>query len=133
LKATKDIDAFLKSKEGKRLLKDWPKEDAKFFADETWLTLMYGSMAEAFRQGDDGVKAAFQEHQLFMRTWDEPTSQIPHGRVNIWHGTDDRTCRVDNAYKIANDIPGSHLEIFEGQGHCVMFNNLEKLGEILRS
>jgi len=131
LNANKDVEAFLQSKNGKNMLKNWSKEDVKFFADKAWATLMYASMAEAFRQGDDGVKAVFQEHQLFMKTWPEEVSKIPSGKVDVWQGTDDKTCRVDNAYRIAGAVPGALLEIFTGKGHCVMFDNLEKLGDNL--
>jgi pimeloyl-ACP methyl ester carboxylesterase len=131
LKANEDVEAFLLSKNGKDMLKSWSKEDAKFFADKAWATLMYASMAEAFRQGDDGVKAVFQEHQLFMKTWPNEVSKIPSGKVYVWQGTDDKTCRVNNAYRIADTFPGAHLEIFSGKGHCVMFDNLEKLSNTL--
>jgi DNA-binding Xre family transcriptional regulator len=40
---------------------------------------------------------------------------------------------VTNAYTNAKAITGAHLEIFEGGGHTVFFNNLEKLSEILTS
>jgi pimeloyl-ACP methyl ester carboxylesterase len=131
LNANKDVEAFLQSKKGKKMLENWSKEDAKFFADKAWATLMYASMAEAFRQGDNGVKAVFQEHQLFMKTWPKEVSKIPSGKVDVWQGTDDKTCRVDNAYRIVKAVPGAHLEIFAGKGHCVMFDNMEKLGETL--
>jgi len=131
LNANKDVEAFLQSKNGKKMLRNWSKEDAKFFADKAWATLMYASMAEAFRQGDDGVKAVFQEHHLFMKTWPKEVSKIPPGKVDVWQGTDDKTCRVDNAYRIAEAVPGAYLEIFAGKGHCVMFDNMEKLGETL--
>jgi pimeloyl-ACP methyl ester carboxylesterase len=131
LSANKSVEAFLHSKNGKNMLKNCSKEDTKFFADKDWATLMFGSMAEAFRQGDDGVKAVFQEHQLFMKTWPKEVSRIPQGSVDVWQGTDDKTCRVDNAYRIGEVFPGAHLEIFQGKGHCVMFDNLEKLGETL--
>ena len=94
---------------------------------------MYQSMAEAFRQGSQGIKAVLQEHQLFMKPWDVPFSRIPAGKLFIWHGADDKTCRVDNAYMISRSVLGAYLEIFEEKGHCIMFDNLEKLGEILRS
>ena len=122
---------FLKSDEGKRFLDNWPEKDAKFFADEHWLAVMYRSMAEAFRQGNKGIKALIQEHQLFIKPWAEPIELIPPGRVHIWHGTEDNTCRVENAHKLANTVPGPNLEIFPGEGHCVMFNHLKKLGNIL--
>jgi len=133
LRANRDINAFLNSKAGRKMVAAWPKEDAKFFADPAWLTLMYGSMAEAFRQENDGVKAVFQEHQLFVKPWAEPISLIPSGKVCVWHGTEDTTCRVDNAYRIDKAVPNACLEVFEGKGHCVMFDNLEKLREILSS
>ena len=131
LNASKDVEAFLRSKNGKKMLKDLPKADAKFFADKGWVKLMYRSMAEAFRQGDDGVRAVFQEHQLFMKTWPSPVLQIPPGKVVVWQGTEDKTCRVENAYRIAKAVPGAHLEVFSGRGHCVMFDNIGKLGEAL--
>ena len=83
LKATQDINAFLGSKSGRKMLEAWPKEDAQFFADPSWLTLMYGSMAEAFRQENDGVKAVFQEYQLFIKPWAEPISQIPPESLHL--------------------------------------------------
>ena len=131
LKANEDINAFLKSKNGRKMVESWPKEDAKFFADPSWLELMYGSMAEGFRQENDSVKAVFQEHQLFIKPWAEPISLIPPGKVCFWHGTEDTTCRVDNAYRLVEAVPNACLEVFEGEGHCVMFDNLKKLGKLL--
>jgi pimeloyl-ACP methyl ester carboxylesterase len=133
LKANLDVDAFLESKSGRKMLEGWPKADAKFFADPSWLRLMYGSMAEAFRQENNGVKAVFQEHQLFMKPWAEPISRIPPSKVCVWQGTEDTTCRVDNAYRLVKAVPNACLEVFEGEGHCVMFDNLEKLGKLLGS
>ena len=129
LKANKDIDAFLASKNGLKMVASWPETDAKFFANPAWLRLMYGSMAEAFRQENYGVKAVFQEHQLFIKPWNEPISQIPASKVHIWHGTEDTTCRLDNAYRLVQTIPNASLEVFEGKGHCVLFDNLGKLRE----
>jgi pimeloyl-ACP methyl ester carboxylesterase len=133
LKANQGIIAFLASKNGRKMVESWPKEDAKFFADPSWLKLMYGSMAEAFRQENDGVKAVFQEHQLFIKPWAEPISLVPPGKVCFWHGTEDTTCRVDNAYRLVEAVPNACLEVFEGRGHCVMFDNLQKLRKILSS
>jgi pimeloyl-ACP methyl ester carboxylesterase len=131
MKANVDVSAFLKSRSGRRMLSGLSETDLKFFSDPTWLALMYGSMAEAFRQGDLGVKAVFEEHQLFLKPWDVDLSKIPADKVFIWQGTDDKTCRVENAYRLVGAMPGGHLEIFGGQGHCVLFGNLGRLGEIL--
>jgi pimeloyl-ACP methyl ester carboxylesterase len=133
IKANQDINAFLKSKSGRKMVESWPKEDAKFFADPSWLKLMYGSMAEAFRQEKGGLKAVFQEHQLFIKPWAEPISLVPPGKVCFWHGTEDTTCRIDNAYRLVEAVPNACLEVFEGAGHCVMFGNLQKLRKTLSS
>jgi pimeloyl-ACP methyl ester carboxylesterase len=132
LKANKDIDAFLESKSGQKMIASWPEADAKFFADPAWLRLMYGSMAEGFRQETSGVKAVFQEHQLFIKNWAQPMSQIPARKVYIWQGAEDTTCRVDNAYRLAKSVPNACLEIFNHKGHCVMFDNLPKLSKALQ-
>ena len=132
LKANKDIPAFLESKKGKKMLESWPKADAKFFANPYWLALMYGSIAEGGHQ-KEGAKAVFEEHQLFTKPWTEPISLIPDGKVILWHGNEDTTCRVENAYKLADAIPTANLKIFHGKGHCVVFDNLQTLGEILSS
>jgi pimeloyl-ACP methyl ester carboxylesterase len=133
LRANRDIDAFLESKSGRKMVASWPEADAKFFADPAWLRLMYGSIAEGFRQKNEGVKAVFQEHQLFIKPWNEPIQRIPPDKLCVWQGTEDTTCRVENAHRIAEAAPNACLEIFEGEGHCVMFDNLPKLSKTLRS
>jgi pimeloyl-ACP methyl ester carboxylesterase len=133
LRANRHIDAFLASKSGRKMVESWPEADAKFFVDPAWLRLMYGSMAEGFRQGNDSVKAVFQEHQLFIKPCAEPIQQVPPGQVCIWQGTEDTTCRVENAHRLAKAVPNAGLEVFEGEGHCVMFDNLQKLHKALSS
>ena len=130
LKANEDIDKFFASNAGRNLLKGWCSADSRFFSDRAWLGLMYGSMAEAFRQGNQSLKAVFQEHMLFMKPWNVPLTRIPRGKVFIWQGAEDKTCRVDNAFRLGQDVPDAHVEIFKGKGHCVMFDNLEKLSEL---
>jgi pimeloyl-ACP methyl ester carboxylesterase len=126
LKANKDVKVYLKSNAGKSMLHEWPKPDAKFFGDTNWLQLMYSSMAEGFRQGDNGVKAVFQEHSLFMKAWDEPLSQIPSEKLVIWQGAQDKTCPIENAYKISR-ITGGQVRVFKEEGHCVLFSKIENL------
>ena len=132
LRANGDIPAFLRSRQGKQMLHACSKSDLKFFSDPAWMTLMYQSMAEAFRQSD-GVKAVLMEHQAFMKPWTVTFSRIPAGKLVVWHGSEDKTCRVANADLIAKSVSGSQLEIFEGAGHCVMFDNFGKLGKLLGS
>lgn len=132
LKANSNIQAFLNSRQGKQMLRAYSQEDLKFFADKNWLNLMYNSMAEAFYQGKPGVKAVLAEHQLFMKPWGLPLNQVPAGKLVVWHGSEDLTCPVNNAYLIS-DVVCSDLEVFHGKGHCVMFDNIEKLTYALTS
>jgi pimeloyl-ACP methyl ester carboxylesterase len=134
LKANNNIEAFLQSREGKQVLHACSKEDLKFFSDPSWMGVLYKSMAEGFRQGNRSVEAVLQEHMIFMKTCGLLFSNKYSGNLFIWHGDDDKTCRVSNAHLIFKRFPSNvNLQIFEGKGHCVMFDNLEKLGEILCS
>lgn len=133
LKMAKDPDAFMKSKSGERFLKNLPKEQEKFFQDPELRDLLCRTMAEAFRQGPDGVKALIHEVKLMKKGWEVDLTQIPYGIVYLWHGKTDTNVPVSNAYRNAKDIPGAHMEIFEGEGHTIVFNNAERLGEILSS
>jgi pimeloyl-ACP methyl ester carboxylesterase len=130
LKADGDISVFLASKQGKQLLHGCSKGDLAFFCNSVWMSLMYNSMVEAFRQSDVGVKAVVEEHQIFMKPWNLSFGGITDDQLHIWHGAEDKTCRVSNAYALSRAVPSAKLEIFMDSGHCVMFENLEKLGKI---
>lgn len=133
LRANADIDAFLESKNGKKMLSGLSKDDEKFFSNRAWLSLMYASMAEAFRQNNEGIKALIQEHQLFMKPWTISFSNLSSEKVFIWQGAEDKTCRIENAYRLVQTIPHANLVVFKGKGHCVMFDNLEKLSTLFRN
>jgi pimeloyl-ACP methyl ester carboxylesterase len=133
LKAKGDPEAFLGTRQGKQLLHGCSKTDLAFFNNPEWIKLMYDSMAEAFHQGNAGVKAVVEEHQIFIKPWSLPFHVISEGRLHIWHGAEDKTCRVSNAYAIARLVPSAEPMIFGSAGHCVMFENLVKLGKIFES
>jgi pimeloyl-ACP methyl ester carboxylesterase len=132
LKANGDISAFLESKQAKQLLRGYSETDLKFFSNPAWAKLMYQSMAEAFRQ-DSGVNAVVEEHMLFLKSWGFSFDKVPAGKLVIWQGAEDKTCRVSNAYALADTVKGSVLEIFAGKGHCVMFEDLERLALCIKS
>jgi len=133
LTMAKDPDAFIKSKSGKRMLKNFPEDQAKLFLNPEFRDPLCRTMAEFYRQGSDSIKAMIQEVKFMKKGWEVDLSQIPSGLVYIWHGTADTNIPVSNAYKNAKAIPGAHLEIFEGGGHMIFLDNIEKLGEILSS
>jgi len=124
-----NAENFLHSKQGKQLLCSCSKRDLFFFSNPKWIKLMYQSMVEAFRQ-KEGVKTILQEHQLFLNPWNLPLNEQGN-KLYFWYGKEDKTCPVDNAYKIANKFKGANLKIFPNQGHCVMFDNLEQLALLL--
>jgi pimeloyl-ACP methyl ester carboxylesterase len=131
LAANRDIDGYLASRSGRSMLADWPKPDARFFSDPTWLKLMYAAIAEGFRQNGNSVKTIYQEHRLFMKPWNEPIEQIPAGKLTLWQGAQDKTCPASNAQKIAQAVKGSSVELFPDEGHCVMFAKPEQLAKYL--
>jgi len=121
--------SFLRSTHGRQMLNGCSTRDEVFFSDPAWMDLMYQSMAEAFRQ-KDGVQAILDEHQLFLNPWNLPFKEIS-GKLWVWHGQEDKTCPVNNAYGIARKFEGTNLEIFPKQGHCVMFDNLDRIVRLL--
>jgi pimeloyl-ACP methyl ester carboxylesterase len=126
LKANQDIDQYLKSRNGKQMVADWPKPDRKFFSDPAWLKRMYEAMAEGFRQ-QSSVKTVFQEHQLFLKPWSENIGRVSEGKLTLWQGAQDKTCPVENAQKIAQTVKGARLELFPDGGHCILFDQAQKL------
>lgn len=131
LKANGDMKAFLETRYGKQLLHGCSERDLKFFYNPQWLSLMYESMAEAFHQGNLGVKAVVEEHQLFIKPWSLPFSALDGCDVWIWHGGQDLTCRISNAYANAKVLSNAKLKVFPDSGHCVMFENIDKLAKVL--
>jgi pimeloyl-ACP methyl ester carboxylesterase len=121
--------AFLRSSQGRQMLHACSSHDLTFFSDPAWMRLLYQSMAEAFRQ-KDGVRAVLEEHRLFLKPWNLPFEAVG-GKLWVWHGGEDKTCLVDNAYGIAHKFGCVGLEVFPRKGHCVMFDNLERLAGLL--
>lgn len=130
LKAGGDPSAFLATKQAKQMLRGYTETDLRFFANPEWTKLMFHSMSEAFRQ-ESGVNAVVDEHMLFLKPWGFSFENVPEGKLVIWQGEEDKTCNVDNAYALNRLIGGSELYVFKGRGHCALFENLDKLAEVL--
>jgi pimeloyl-ACP methyl ester carboxylesterase len=130
LKANGDVHAFLASKQAKQILRGYTPSDLQLFSDPAWAQLMYQSMAEAFRQ-NNGVKTVVEEHMLFLKPYEVSMENIPSGKLEIWHGEEDKTIPVDTGYALAELVKGSKLEVFSGKGHCAMFSYPDKLAKAL--
>ena len=121
--------SFMRSNQGRQMLNGGSTRDALFFSNPEWMGLMHLSMAEAFRQ-KEGVQAVLDEHKLFLNPWNLSFREV-NGMLWVWHGQEDKTCPVNNAYSIARKFKGTDLEIFPQQGHCVMFDNIDQLSRLL--
>jgi len=123
-------EAFLRSSQGRQILHSCSNRDLTFFSNPTWMRLMHQSMTEAFRQNNSG-NVVLEEHKLFLNPWNLPFKRVS-SKLGVWQGTEDKTCPIKNAYNITRKIKGASLEIFPQQGHCVMFDNIERLAERLK-
>jgi len=130
LNANQDVDCYLKSRSGKNMVAEWPKPDRKFFADASWLKLMYAAMAEGFRQ-ESSVKTIFQEHQLFLKPWSENIERIPAEKLTLWQGAQDKTCPAINAQKLSQAVKGTRVKLFPDEGHCALFGQIQNLNSEL--
>ncbi|MDR2700570.1 MAG: alpha/beta hydrolase [Nitrososphaerota archaeon] len=127
----KNSKAFLQSNQGKQMLRTCSNRDLAFFSDPTWMKLMHQSITEAFRQSRS-VNTILEEHRLFLKPWNLPFKNI-NNNLQVWHGTEDKNCPIKNAYNITRRIKGCSLKVFSKQGHCAMFDNLEKLSTLLET
>ena len=124
-------EAFLKTAQGRQMLRACSQSDLRFFQDPVWMELMYQSMAEGFRQGGSAVKTLLGEHQAFVKPWTVSFGSVPAGKLAVWHGREDKTCPVQNGRLIARQVVGSQLMVFEGKGHFVLFEYQKRLAAIL--
>lgn len=131
-KANGDAYTFLKSPQGKQICGGLSSSDLDFFSDSQRTSLMYQSITEAFRQNNQGIKAVVQEHKIFLNPWGFSFNNIPEGTLFIWHGAEDKTTRVSNAFNLHKKIVHSNLHVFEKKGHYVMFENMAKLGGLFK-
>ena len=134
LEAVNGLDAYVEPWTTRYSLRGLPKDDAEFRSSPSEnRDTFHRSMAEAYHQGADSIRAYIQEVRLAKKGWDVDLSRIPSGIVHIWHGAADRHAPVSNAYRNAESIPGSHLKVFKNEGHMFFLNHMEELGELLSS
>jgi hypothetical protein len=92
--------------------------------------LMFQSMAEAFRQ-ECGVNSVVDEHMLFLKPYGFSLEGIPADKLVVWHGEKDKTVNVSNGIALSALVKGCQLEVFEGKGHCALFNYTDRLAKVL--
>jgi pimeloyl-ACP methyl ester carboxylesterase len=121
--------AFLQSTQGKQMLHACSKNDLTFFSNPKWIKLLHQSIAEAFRQ-KNSVKTIIEEHTLFLKPCNLSICEIGD-KLQIWHGKEDKTCPINNAYQIAHKFKGAKLKIFSNKGHYFIFDHLDQIAQSL--
>jgi len=122
-------ETFLRSSQGKQMLNACSRRDLAFFSNHQWVELLHQSIREAFRQ-KNSAQTVVEEHMLFLKPWNLSFEGVG-SKLQIWHGGEDKTCPVNNAYGITHKFKGASLKVFPNQGHYVMFDNLKDLSEQL--
>ncbi len=63
---------------------------------------------------------------MFSRPWhfDLADIRVP---VVLWHGTEDRNVPFTVGQELARRIPGSHLHVWDGEGHLALYAHLEEI------
>jgi pimeloyl-ACP methyl ester carboxylesterase len=96
-----------------------PDPDKLAVSDLDTQEAFIGMLREAFRQG---IKGSFQDSLLAVQNWGFHLRDIKLP-VLIWHGDVDQNIPVVMAHHAADEIHGSELKIFEGEGHLSLFKN----------
>lgn len=96
-----------------------PDSDKLAVSDLETQKAFIGMLREAFRQG---IKGPFQDSLLAVQDWGFQLCDIKTP-VLIWHGEVDQNIPVTMAHRAADEILGSELKIFEGEGHLSLFKN----------
>jgi hypothetical protein len=53
------------------------------------------------------------------------------GKLTLWQGVQDQTCPAGNAQKIAQVVKGTRVELFQDEGHCALFGQIQNLNKEL--
>jgi len=81
------------------------------------------SELEAFRPG---IKGMAWDVRLITSPWKFLLHDIK-GPVHLWHGTTDDLTSVPMVRYMAQEIPNSHLTLFEGEAHLLLFPHWEQI------
>jgi pimeloyl-ACP methyl ester carboxylesterase len=106
-----------------------PGDQAAMKDPKYWPTFV-AMMREGFAHGGRG---ASWEARLKGSEWGFDLSQLYVGSdvgcpLTLWHGTEDVNCPVAMAKKAQALMPGSNLNVIEGEGHVsFMFSNADKI------
>ncbi len=93
-----------------------PEADRLAMTDPRLEERMVAAAAEPFRQG---VRGVVHEARICTESWGFDLTAIKPP-VRIWHGDQDSNVPVAMARHLAEQIPGSRLTIYPGEGHLIV-------------
>ena len=93
-----------------------PESDRQAMTGPGLRERMMAAASEAFRQG---VRGAVHEAHICARPWGFDPAVIKPP-VHLWHGDQDSNVPVAMAQHLAEQIPGSSLTIYPGEGHLIV-------------
>jgi pimeloyl-ACP methyl ester carboxylesterase len=102
---------------------DRPRADTEVLKDADVLKLNYASQSEGLCQG---TRSFALEARLLASPWRFRIEQI-NVPVTVWHGSEDVDAPVSMGKAVAARIPNSHLTIFPGEGHMMVFPHWEEI------
>jgi pimeloyl-ACP methyl ester carboxylesterase len=79
---------------------------------------------EGFAQGPGGF---VQEAQLLTQDWGFRFEDVIYDPIQIWHGVEDKNAPVRMIRYMADRLPHSDLQEFQGEGHFAVANHLEEI------
>lgn len=99
-------------------LKESPESDRILFSDQALLKMFEDGMQEAFKQGGKGW-----EDDIFAGlNWGFNPEEI-QTPVKIYHGSSDELLFPEMGRRLAQRIPHSDFQLYEGEGHYCMYKH----------
>ena len=90
-----------------------PKSDREAIAVPQQRERLYLTYQRAFDQGCDQVRT---DGQIYLSEWGFKLADVSHP-IDWWHGTKDRSLRVETARWVAAQMPNCELRCLDGDGH----------------
>lgn len=95
-----------------------PEADRELFRDPALKAMLEAQAREGFRQGGVG----FYDDLRALVQWHFAPGDVTQP-TEIWHGMNDHVLHPQTAQSLATCLPGSKLNLLEGEGHFCIFRH----------
>ncbi|MEN8957737.1 MAG: alpha/beta hydrolase, partial [Flavobacteriales bacterium] len=110
-------------------LKIMSAPDQKVLKNEKVMQVIEQMFTEAFRGGSQGV--AYEISKLLVQDWKFNLKDI-EVPVTFWQGKEDNNVPYQWAELMQNKIQNSNLQLFEKEGHLIIFNHAAEIFNSLK-